>query len=232
MIEVAKKLKKEVSGLSCAKNIKCFLLYGSILNKESVNDFDAVVIVEKIDKNIRELFRLLATKHKKLDINLYTQDEVENNLSYFTREFKLEYLADGLCIIGINIFKEKFSEVTRFEYEQSMLIRSIERLQIVRQNFFLNTLSSQDKRAYIEKYFLRISRNILILQGIGDNAFVNNLKKEDVERNMRVLGTPSLPPNIFSREMDIDVFYEIFDSTISWGLMKCKRDFDSKYKQI
>ncbi len=223
-------LKRKILLLPHADNLVCFLIFGSILNSEkNVNDFDAVVIVKKVDSTLNELFKLLKRKYKKLDVNIYAQEEVLNNLSFYTREFKLEYLAHGLCLLGKNILASEYSRVSEYEYKQSMLIRSIERLQMVRQKYLSASLTPQEKIVYVKKYLLRISRSVLILQGLENDLSVNKLQQDEI--NQRLAETGVLDSSLNSKKAKTpDEYFDFFDSVISKALIKCKKDFDLKYK--
>lgn len=223
-------LKRKILLLPHADNLVCFLIFGSILNSEkNVNDFDAIVIVKKVDSTLNELFKLLVRKYKKLDVNIYAQEEVLNNLSFYTREFKLEYLARGLCLLGKNMLASEYSRVNEYEYKQSMLIRSIKRLQTVRQRYLSASLTPQEKITYIKKYLLRISRSILILQGLENDLSVNKLQQDEINQRLTEMGV--LDSSLDFRKIRTpDEYFDFFDSVISKALIRCKKDFDLKYK--
>lgn len=222
-------LKKEISLLPSADNLVCFLIYGSILNSgENVNDFDGIVVVKKVDSTLGELFKLLASKYERLDVNVYAYNEIVSNLSFYTREFKLEYLTDGLCIFGENVLADEYSKINEYEYKQSMLIRSIERLQIVRQKYFLTPLPPQEKEAYVKKYLLRISRSILILQGLESGSSANKLQQNEINQKLARMGVLDSPLD-FQKMKTLDERFDFFNSVISKALIKCKNDFDSRY---
>ncbi len=181
MLEEFIELKKDIESLTEKENIISFLLYGSMLtDRNNANDLDGVIIVKKVDGSLKSLFKLLENKYKKLDFNIYSEEEVLNNLSYYTREFKLEYLSKALCLYGKNILEDKSLEVSSFSYKQSILIRSIEHLQLVRQKYFLSSVSDDIKLAYFNKYLIRICKNILLFKGLYSYINVNNLSEREI----------------------------------------------------
>ena len=174
-------LKNEIKKLDIYGNLVCILLYGSVAsNSQNPDDLDGVVVVKKVNSDIKELFNLLRSYFNKLDFNIYSEYEVKNKISYFTREFKLEYLANGTCLFGENIFKELYSCVTNQEYRLSILTRSIEHLQMARQRYFFVLKNEEDRFKYLYKYFLRISKNILLFYGVCSHTTVNNLTNNEL----------------------------------------------------
>jgi hypothetical protein len=66
MLEQFEKLKREIGSLPSKKNIVCLLLYGSTTTSpENADDFDAILIVKKVDTSLNDLFDLLKSKYKK-----------------------------------------------------------------------------------------------------------------------------------------------------------------------
>ncbi len=180
-------IKKEIKSLEIASNIVCLILYGSVTtNAENPDDLDGIIVVKEITPALDELFYLLKLHFTKLDFNIYSKYEVENNISYFTREFKLEYLAKGLCILGENIFMSIYSLVTEKQYKFSLLVRSIEHLQLVRQKYFFGLKSEEEKYKYLKKYLVRISKNILLFYGKFTHTTVNELTDSQVFKELYV----------------------------------------------
>lgn len=178
-------LKNKIKSLSISENLVCVLLYGSVtLNSENPDDLDGVVVVKQVVPQIKELFDLIKSYFNKLDFNIYSEYEVRNKISYFTREFKLEYVAKGICLFGENIFKEMYYNTTNKEYKLSILIRSIEHLQMVRQKYFFALKNEEDKFNYLNKYFLRISKNILLFYNTFNHTTVNNITHKELFKKL------------------------------------------------
>lgn len=216
-------LKKEIQKIRNIENVLSVVLYGSVVSgKRKVNDLDGIIIVNKVDSSVMDFFNLLKSRYKKLDFNIYSQEELRKKVSYYTREFKLEYLAKGVCVYGKNLLKEEFAKISIFEYRQSLLIRSIEHMQMVRQKFFTSDVDDVKKREYIEKYFWRISRNILLFRGGYDHSSVNKLNKKEVLRRLNSLKLYNTIPKIDSKTETNELFN--YFSLISDAIIKCRED--------
>jgi len=163
-------LKNDIKSLDSNRNIICLLLFGSVLfDSNNAKDFDIIIVVKKVDPGLKELIALFSSRYEKVDFDIFTQKKMIKNLSFYTREFKLEYLAKGLCVYGKNIFIDMWKKVNRYEYKQSLLIRNIEYLQLVRQKYY-SSENELVKLAYLKKYFLRISKSVLLYWGIDDHS--------------------------------------------------------------
>lgn len=114
------------------------------------------------------------------DVLVYKYNEIIQDLSYFKREFILEYLSKGLCLYGTNILKTKFEKITNKQYRESIVIRSAEHLQKVRTLYYNNSVDVEYKRNVIEKYIIRLSRNIIMLNGINTYDKLEMLSNEEV----------------------------------------------------
>ncbi len=222
------KLKKEISSIPDKDNLVSVLIYGSILdnknNRNTINDLDIIIVVKKVDSTLNNLFKLLLNKYKNIDFNVYSYEEILNDLSFYTREFKLEYLAKGLCIYGKNIFHDEFLKVNNYEYKQSILIRSIEHLQMVRQKYFSSSLNYNQKFDYLKKYFIRISKNILLFCGVDNYSSVNKLDKNEIFKKLITIGMFDVLPDIDNIKK-LDEYFNLFN-IISKVLIRCKKDFD------
>jgi hypothetical protein len=56
--------------------------------------------------------------------------------------------------------------VTRKQYRRSILIRSIEHVQLVRKVFFTKKYSLEYKQFFLRKYIIRLSKNILLFKNV------------------------------------------------------------------
>jgi len=227
MTEKLLQLQKDISSLPCRENLVSVLAYGTtVSNRDIADDLDIVIVARKVDSFLGVLFELLSSGFKNLDFNVYSEEEFSNSLSYYTREFKLEYLAKGFCIYGINIFEQEYKKVNKYSYRQSILIRSIEHLQMVRQKYFSVFLEPDQKLYYLKKYFFRISKNILLFKGICDHSSVNNMTDGEIMGNLFDLGVFSVLPNL-EEVKTLEGYFNLFD-IISVVLIKCKKEFDSQ----
>ena len=216
-------LKTKILNVCTDDNLVSFIVFGSTaLSAENPNDLDAIVVVKKVDSTLLNLFGILKESYAKLDVNIYTVEEVKNNISFYTREFKLEYLSKGVCLFGDNIFIEQFNKVTNFQYKQSILIRSIEHLQLVRQKYLTSTLNEDQKTKFLKKYFLRISKNILLFKGVFSHSDVNRLAEGEIYNKLIEL-------KLFDAIPQLDIEVSLFDEfrQISKALACCKQELNS-----
>ncbi|HAS80473.1 MAG: hypothetical protein UR25_C0001G0076 [Candidatus Nomurabacteria bacterium GW2011_GWE1_32_28] len=216
-------LKKEIRNLKDKKKILSVIIYGSaISNKKKVNDLDGIIVVKEVNSSLLPFFNLLNTKYEKLDFNIYTYEELIKKISFYTREFKLEYLAKGNCIYGENLLKKEFSKISKFEYRHSLLIRTIEHLQMVRHKFFTSKIDDDQKRVYLEKYFWRISRNLLLFKGEHNHTSVNKLSQKDILKKLYTLKLYDYVPKINS-QLTLDEFFDCF-VLISKAIIECRKE--------
>lgn len=208
-------------------NIVCLLAYGSILtDPKNASDLDIIIVVDSFNPSLFNLFKLLSEEFEKLDFHIYLQKEIEQNLSFFTREYVLEYLAKGLCLCGENIFKDKFSEVTDIQYKRSMFIRSVEHVQMVRKVFFSGKHSDEYKLRYLKKYILRLSINILLFNKIMSHSECSKMSLPDVLSIMekksyisrKYLNSERIPESL-------EESFKLF-CAISENLFNCRKDFE------
>lgn len=225
MSEEFLKLKNDIESLLLQHNLVSFLLYGSVLtSRNNAHDLDGIIIVKKVDDSLKSLFKLLENKYKKLDFNIYTEDEILSNLSFYTREFKLEYLAKSLCLYGNNILEQEFLKVDNFKYRQSILIRSIEHVQLVRQKYFLSLDPDSVKLVYLKKYLIRICKNILLFKGAYNYTQVNLLEEDEIEK---VLAEHEiLLSSISLRDLNSVEECFILIQSLSSVLIKCKEELN------
>lgn len=225
MSEEFLKLKNDIESLLLQDNLVSFLLYGSVLtSRNNAYDLDGIIIVKKVDDSLKSLFKLLENKYKKLDFNIYTEDEILSNLSFYTREFKLEYLAKSLCLYGNNILEQEFLKVDNFKYRQSILIRSIEHMQLVRQKYFLSLDPDSVKLVYLKKYLIRICKNILLFKGAYNHTEVNLLEEDEIEK---VLAEHEiLLSSISLKDLNSAEEYFISIQSLSSVLVKCKEELN------
>lgn len=223
-------LKGKISKINEGRNnIICLLAYGSMLtDSKNASDLDIIIVVNSFNPSLDNLFKLLSEEFEKLDFHVYLQKEIEQNLSFFTREYVLEYLAKGLCLCGENIFKDKFSEVTEIQYKRSIFIRSVEHVQMVRKVFFSGKHNDEYKLKYLKKYILRLSINILLFNKIMSHTECSKMSLPDVLGIMekenyisrKYLNSDRIPDSL-------EDSYNLF-CVISENLLNCRKYFDQE----
>lgn len=221
-----RRFKREVSRLNCRRNIRCLLFYGTILKKcAKVNDVDVIVVLKDIKSDSSALFELLFKEFENVDFHVYSIDEIEGGLSYFTREYITEYLSKGYCIYGENVFKTLYKKVTRRQYRRSILIRSIEHVQMVRKVLFSKKYSLPYKYFFLRKYIIRLSKNILLFKRIMNYDDLSVLTDTQILSTMKSYGlipvNSTLSP-IKSRMGLVQDFRLFCD--ISSNLITCKKE--------
>jgi len=186
-MESIKNLQRDLEVLKQECRLRCFLVYGSLLQGvERPNDLDVIIVVDAFEKT-QAIFEAIS-KHfpeSKLDFHIYLTEEVETGVSFFTREYVLEYLSKGMCLCGENLFKDKFEQVTLLQYKKSMFIRSVEHVQMVRKTLFSDTLSKERKLIFVRKYLLRLSINVLLFNNISSHEALSSMTLLEVLRLMK-----------------------------------------------
>lgn len=226
MNEELLRLQRDLSSLRCKNELVSVVIYGSTIYASSVaNDLDIIIVVKKINSDLCELFDSLFKKYKNIDFNLYTYQEITNGLSYFTREFKLEYQAEGICLFGENILKNEFNKISEYSYKRSILIRSLEHLQMVRKVYFSQSFDDTYKMKYLEKYFQRISKNILLFNSVGNHASINKLKTKEVVQ--KLIDEKIIINDLLINDMpNMHEYLELFE-VIGEYFIKCKNEFEN-----
>ncbi len=176
------KLSREIPLLGCSENIKCFLLYGSLLNKNlgDKKDSDIIVVLKDMGADQKELADFIYNNLPNPDLHVYSSEEVESDLAFYTREYILEYLSKGYVLYGENVFKKKFSQVAKKQYCESILIRSFAHVQMVRKTYFNTNHNLEYKSSYTKKYIIRLSKNILLFKGLETYDKLDILSDEQV----------------------------------------------------
>lgn len=218
-------LQRKINLLSSKENLVTVLIYGSAVSgTTTAGDFDVILVAKRVDSTLKEIFDLFNSRYINLDLDAYSEKEITNHFSFYTREFKLEYLAKGLCVYGVNVFKKELLHVDDYQYRQSILVRSIEHLRMVRRRYFSVSGTYNERLNFIKKYFLRISRNILLFKRVGDHSFVYNLNQTEVFKKLIELNMLNVTPNI-EEINNLDELFSLF-GVLSEALIKCKKEFD------
>lgn len=180
--KVLTQLRKELALLPSSGNIKCFLLYGSIFKKKQaeIKDTDIIIILNDVSANVDDLFTFIYKNFPNPDFHLYSMDEIENDVSFFTREFVLEYLSKAFCLYGENVLIDTFQSVTNQQYKESLFIRSIEYVQMVRKVHYSEKYELSYKQSFQKKYVVRLSRSILLFKGLVSYDELDTLSDDQI----------------------------------------------------
>lgn len=207
------KLKKELSSLPSSDNVRCFLLYGSIFKKKKsqIKDTDIIIVLNDISLNTDDLFAFIFKNFPQPDIHIYSVDEIEHDISFYTREFVLEYLAKAFCLYGENILITKFTSVTNQQYRESLFIRSIEYVQMGRKVYFSEKYDVTYKEYFLKKYSVRLARSILLFKGLARYDALDKLSDDQILKTLQQKNL--LQENVYSKGIGL------------WSLEDCYRVF-------
>lgn len=223
------KLQKEILRLPNRDNLVCILIFGSVItNKSAAHDLDIIIVCKNVNNSLISLFELLENQYRNIDFNLYSFEEIKGNISFYTREYKLEYLVKGTCVFGKNIFIDEYLKINNLQYKQSILIRSIEYLQMVRKSYFSKSTNLDHKFYFLKKYLLRILKNILLFKGVDNHNSVNKLDQNELFHKLFKLGGIKIMPKL-DRINTLHDYFNLF-CIVSDALIKCKIEFDSNFR--
>lgn len=231
LVDIAiEKISSEIAQLPCASNIICVYIYGSIykqIHKADIHDTDMAIVIKDERVDISSLFVFLRKYFENIDFHLYTNSEIENDLSFFTREFVLEYVTKGLCVYGENVLWKQYKKVTKEQYVESIFIRSVEYLQMVRKVYYSNVYSSEYKISYLKKYTTRLARCIILMRGY---ALWDELERMSSNQIMSLLFEKKHLQQKFVTEVNnseetLDHYYQLF-CNIGENLHKIRRDLN------
>lgn len=220
-------LSSRLALLSCKDNIDCFLLYGSIFRKEdgvNLNDTDIIIVLRDIKRDTRDLFDFIFSEFPNPDFHTYTSEEIEKGVSFFSREYVLEYLSKGICLLGSNIFLNKFISVSDHQYRRSILIRSIEHVQMVRKIYYSPKHSAVYKLFFVKKYIIRLSRNILLFRKLIRYDQLDLLSDAEVIELIKKYGILLTKYSFLENSKeDLEYYFQIF-CAIGANLIACRND--------
>jgi ADP-ribose pyrophosphatase YjhB (NUDIX family) len=209
------------------ENIVSIILYGSMFKKifeVDIHDTDLIVVVKDTSKDLSGLFVFLRSIFNNLDFHIYTESEVRNGVAFYSREYVLEYLAQGISLYGKNIFPDLYKKVTRKQYQNSIYIRSVAHVQMVRKVFLSDKHTFDYKMKYLKKYIERLGKNILLMLGVYDydaldristDLLLKELESRELIKNVSIEGFNQLKP--------LEFYYYIFCS-LADNLVKLKND--------
>ena len=208
------KIKSQIQLLPCASNISAIYLYGSIykeIHRADIHDTDMTIVIKDDTVDISELFDLLHTYFEQMDFHLYTETEIEHDLSFFTRGFVVEYITKGLCIYGDNILEKYNTSVSKEKYRQSIFIRSMEYVQLVRRVYYSFDHNFDYKISYLKKYTTRLARCVILMKGYATWDELERLTPNQILRILYDNKHLSLEYSIYKNDLEkpIEYYYRI-----------------------
>ena len=238
LVDIAiEKIRSDILELPCADNITCLYLYGSIykkIHKVDIYDTDMTIVVKDEKVDVSPLFLYLQKYFENIDFRLYTNKEIADNLSFYTREFVLEYVTKGLCVFGNDdILIDQYSNVTREQYIESIFIRSVEYLQIVRMVYYSNKYTHDYKLRHIKKYATRVARCIILMKGY---AAWDELERMTPNQIIKMLSdrkylSREFRKDVMDLELPLEFYFKLF-CEISRNLHGIKQQLKEKSKLL
>ncbi|HPS28281.1 MAG TPA: NUDIX domain-containing protein [Candidatus Paceibacterota bacterium] len=226
------KISADISQLPCASNITCVFFYGSVYKqilKADIHDTDIAIVIKDDKVDITALLILLQKYFENLNFHIYTDSEIKNGLSFFTKELALEYITKGLCVYGKNILQEQYKKVTKNQYIESLFIRSVEYLQMVRKVYYSNNYNFDYKINYLKKYTIRLARCIILMKGY---APWDELERMSPDQILSLLFEKKYLPKEFKIEVKdserpLEYYYRLFCET-GMGLQEIRHSLKLK----
>ncbi len=158
-----------------------------------------------------ELFQYLGKIFKNLDYFIFTEEELNKQVAFYTREYVLEYLSKGIPLYGVNPFVDIYKKVSLVEYKRSIFIRTVAHIQLVRKVYTSSRNSFDYKLSYIKKYILRIGKNVLLFSELSDYDTLDNVSPEQLLKELHKHGfLDNYQINDFNALRPLDFFYNVF----------------------
>lgn len=169
--------------LSISENIVCLLHYGSLKQKEdfhSNSDLDFHLVLKKIDLDTLTQIKDIFGFSSKIDLSFHSMDEiVYNNKIIFQNGnqgvYFIHVLSSSETLIGKNIYLDLVKNLDQKEVIRSIIEKIRYYLWFLRRNYvFENNLKIH------KKYFIRILKDILILEGAIDYSNISLLNNRQI----------------------------------------------------
>lgn len=222
-------IQQQLGCLSCANDISSIILYGSMYKKifeVDIQDTDFIIVVKDITKDYGELFKYMEQTFKNLDFHIYTIEELDEKVAFYTREYVLEYLSKGITLWGNNPFISMYEGITTHDYKRSILIRTIAHVQMVRKVYFSNKSNFDYKMLYLKKYILRIGKNILLSSGKYDYDTLDKMSTDQIFKELSENNfIKKAQTEGFNELKPIEFFYNIF-CDLSDNITNIKKELD------
>lgn len=165
------------------ENIICLLHYGSVKQKEDFNkqsDLDFHIVLKKIDaqtlRDIKDIFGF----SNKIDISIHSLDEIiyQNNLIFQNGNqglYFMHVLGSSETLVGENIYLDLIPKMDEDQVKKSIIEKIRYYVWLLRKNYVLgNSLRTH------KKYFIRIIKDILILEKLIDYSNISTLNNRQV----------------------------------------------------
>lgn len=181
------KVKLRLPDQSFAKDIVCFIVFGSSVTNHTMgmlpDDVDVCVVVKNRDADLFQICNFIFSSFKKPDFRVYFQDEIDSNLPFMDvgiGVFAMEYFANGISLFGENIFIEKSSKIGKTKLRESYLNKIFEYIIRIRVAYISKNSTYEYKMWHLRKYIIRLSIDILLYNGHIRYNDLKKLSKHDI----------------------------------------------------
>ncbi len=164
-------------------NLICLLSYGSVKQKEDFNDqsdLDFHLVLKKIDEDVLREIKNIFSFSTKIDLSFHSIDEIiyKDNIIFQNGNQGL-YFIHVLCssdtLVGENIYLEIIQKLDKNQVNQSIVEKMRYYIWLLRKNYVLT-----NNLKVCKKYFIRIMKDILMLDGIIDYKNIAELNNRQV----------------------------------------------------
>ncbi|HEY4832900.1 MAG TPA: hypothetical protein VIH61_10120 [Waddliaceae bacterium] len=164
-------------------NIVCLLHYGSVKQKEDFNDqsdLDFHLVLKRIDMEVLKEIKNIFSFSNKIDLSFHSIDEiVYKDTVIFQNGNQGIYFIHVLCssqtLVGENIYLKIVSKLKQEQVNISVVEKMRYYIWLLRRNYVF----ANDLKIY-KKYFVRIIKDILILERIIDYKNIAELNNRQV----------------------------------------------------
>lgn len=165
------------------QNIVCLLHYGSVKQKEDFtdqSDLDFHLVLKKIDaqtlRDIRDIFGF----SPKIDLSLHSLDEIVHGDRLIFQNgnqgiYFMHVLGSSETLVGENIYLRLIPKMNEGQVRESVIEKIRYYIWLLRKNYVLGN----DLKIH-KKYFIRIIKDILILEKLIDYSNISTLNNRQV----------------------------------------------------
>jgi hypothetical protein len=182
-IRITHQVKILCEQMPIRENIVCLLHYGSVKQKEDFNsdsDLDFHLVLKRIDaKALKEIKNIFGFSTK-IDLSFHAVDEIiyKDNIVFQNGNqglYFLHVLCSAEILVGQNIYLNLISKLQHEQVKKSILEKMRYYIWFLRRNYVF----SNNIKVY-KKYFIRIIKDILILEKIIDYKNIAELNNRQV----------------------------------------------------
>lgn len=165
------------------QNIVCLLHYGSVKQKEDFtneSDLDFHLVLKKIDEQVLHDVRDIFGFSQKIDLSFHALDEVVYSDELIFQNgnqglYFMHVLGSSETLVGDNIYLQLIPKMDEKQVRKSIIEKIRYYIWLLRKNYVLRN----DIKVY-KKYFIRIIKDILILEKLIDYSNISTLNNRQV----------------------------------------------------